>query len=261
MELALEKVAESMNYLHPSRYVSGRIVEYDIKEANITMLHKYGKIDNDYYNYLKKLPKINREKDIGLLIRTDSSFFHIIQKGIIEAKKDLLRYNSIKIEDIIRIANDAVFINKSYNLKYTKFENVEFKIKSISSSFLKLHNILIFFRHENDNINIDIKGLSKQSQELHSNYMLTFIANSIYLAERVSVEDSLEFIHDFYENYINLNLSIEYYRELSSNSLYHLKYSDFYISDVQNIDEIDINYNIWIIRELWSIILEKYKSK
>lgn len=244
------------NYFSKRPYISGRIVEYDIKSANITMLRKYGKISDEYYNYLSRLPKLDREKEIGLLIRQDKSYFDTIQFGILEAKKQLAIQNNIQPESIVRVANDAVYINTPYNLQYTKFNDVEFKEKSISNVYVKIGtNILIFVSFIGDDIDIDIKGISKSHQTLHQNHMVSFIGNLIYMIERVSPVDALKMITDFYNNYVNLRLPVEYYREFNGESFYKIKGSNFHISNPTSLDQIDIGCNLLVLRELWSVVL------
>ena len=256
MDSKLLNLASSNSYITPLKYVSGRIVEYDIKSANITMLRKYNIIDENYYNFLASLPKQNREVEIGLLIKSDHKIYETIKNGIIKAKKELFSTNNIDINSIVRIANDAVYINSSNDLKFTKFDIVEFKQKSINNSFLKLDKLLIFFSCINDDLDIDIKGINKSLQLLHENYMITFLANIIYLIERVSIIDAIQALNDFYIKYINLKLDKGYYRELNENSLYKIKYSNFYISSIDNIEDIDINYNLYLLRELYSILIQ-----
>lgn len=253
-----ELLAKSTSYITPMRYVSGRIVEYDIASANITMLHMYGKIDSYTYNYLKSLPKYNREIEVGLLIKSDISYYNIIRDGIIDAKRVLFNSNNIDPASVVRIANDAVYINSSVDLKYCQFNDVVFKKKSVSSAMLKLDKLIIFFWYNDDGLNIDVKGMNEMVQSLHSEYLLSIIAEAIYIMERVSMDDALKFVGDFYKDYINLKLPKEYYRELNPQSLYHFKNSNFYLSSIESVYDLDINYNLYIIRELWSIILERY---
>lgn len=257
MTSELEKLASATSYITPSRYISGRIVEYDIRAANITMLRKYNAITEEYFNFLLSLPKHNREVEIGLLINTDIKYFNIIRDGILDAKKKLFVANNINPLSIVRIANDAVFINSSNDLKFTVFDNVIFKQKSISNSMIKLDKLIIFFSYIGENLNIITKGIKPEIQKLHENFMLTFIANILYLLERVSPIDALNCINEFYEDYVNLRLPIEYYRELNDKSYYKYKYQGYYLSTVSDINDIDINYNLFILRELWSIVLEK----
>lgn len=261
MDKNLLPLLDQISYLHPSRYVSGRIVEYDIKSANITMLHKYGKIDDKYFYYLYNLPKRDREIEVGNMIKTDPSIYDIIKNGIREAKIKLFDSNDIHLFDIVRIANDAVYINKSYNLKNIVFDDVEFKIKSISSVMIKLNNLIIFYYNDNNGTNIDIKGMSEQTMLLHYDYLLNDIAQIIFLVEKVSIDEALWYFNALYDNYINLRLPKEYYRCFDSKSLYKHNKANFYLSNIDNIKDIDINYNLVLLRELWSILLELYNIK
>jgi hypothetical protein len=258
-EAQINEFANRREYLTPSRYISGRIVEYDIRSANITMLKKYHLIDDTYYNYLNILPKKDREIEIGNLIRTDINYYDTISSGIIEAKKLLLSNNDINASDIVRIANDAVYINKDYNLKNTIFDIVEFRRKSEFSVMLQLpSNIIIFFINDGSNFNLDIKGMSEMQQSYHANYMITFIASLINTIQRVGVKEATEMISMFYNDYVNLKLDKRFYVEFNSRSKYKLKNSNYYMDIIDDINSIDISYNQYVLRELYSIILEMY---
>lgn len=253
-----QTMAEITSYVTPLNYVSGRIVEYDIASANITMLYKAGAITKSYYDYLSFLPKHDREVLVGMMIRKNRDIYNIIKNGIIESKRKLFEMNNISFDTVVRIANDAVYINSPIDLQYTCFGNVIFKKKSISCSMTRLGNLLLFFSYNSDNINLEVKGMSKENQVLHQDYMFTFIAQVINIIERYNIEDALNEIGLFYKEYVNLELPKEYYRELSADSYYKIKNSQFYVSDIDSVEDIDINYNLYIIRELWAIILEKY---
>lgn len=256
MNNEINNLATNLNYLTKANYVSGKIIEYDIKSANITMLRKYGKITQEYYDYLARLPKQHREVEVGLLIRKDKSYYDTIQFGIIEAKKQLLALNNIQPASVVRIANDAVYINAPYSLQYTTFDDVVFKEKSINNVFMNLgNNILVFVSFIGNEIDIDIKGISKANQVLHQEYMISFIANVIYMIERVSVNDALTMVTEFYKNYVDRKLPIGYYRNLDAESMYRVSGSNFYISNSVELDKIDIGCNLRILRELWSIVL------
>lgn len=259
MNEQLVPLLEKSSYLHPSRYISGRIVEYDIRSANITMLHKYGKINDQYYQYLSRLPKIDREIEVGNMIKRDRSVYDTIQFGIKEAKINLFNSNDIELKDIVRIANDAVYINKSYDLQNIVFDDVEFRKKSVNSVMMKLNDLIIFFNvNMQGNINIDIKGMSEEVMKLHEEYFLSDIAQIIFLVEKVSIESAIQYLNELYENYINLRLPKEYYRCFNSGSLYKHKKINFYMTNIEDINDIDINYNLLLLREIWSILLERF---
>ena len=59
----------------------------------------------------------------------------------------------------------------------------------------------------------------------------------------------------------NRRLGVEYYREMNDIAAYRVIGGEFYISNLNNIlPEIDINYNLYILRELSSILYEIYTS-
>ena len=207
----------------------------------------------------KKFPKINREVEVGLLIKSDYSYYTTIQEGIKNAKKMLFTSNNVDSASIVRIANDAVYINGSVDLQYRKFDDVEFKIKSISNVMVNLsNNIIIFVWYNDDGLNIDVKGLKPEIQELHNEYILSVIASTIDLVERSSISDALSYLSKFIDDYLNLRLDKYFYRELNPSSHFHYKYSNFYFDNIEDINDIDINYNLIILRELWGILIEKY---
>lgn len=258
----IREFSSRMNFITPLRYVSGRIVEYDLKSANINTLYQYSKIDKQYYDYLSRLPKMDREIEIGLRIRSDGSLYDTIQEGIKEAKFQLLKTNNVDLNSVVRIANDAVYINTSVDLNYTRFDNLFFTQKSISNCMVKLGNLIIFFWYDNDgNMNIDVKGLNEVAMNLHSDYLLSIIAQVINMVERVSINDALKYLLEFYNDYINMKLEKEYYRELTPESLYRIKNSDYGLISVESLDIVDINYNLYVLRELYSILLEKVQYK
>ena len=140
----LSSLAKQINYNCQNRYLSGYITEYDIRQANINILYKNNIIDKKYYDYLVHVPKIQREIIVGNLIKEDKNKYSIIQKGIKEAKCLLFEANNIKEYEVVRIANDAVYVNRVNGLKYITFDGIEFVPKSISTNYLRLYNILFF---------------------------------------------------------------------------------------------------------------------
>lgn len=268
----IEEIMMKQNYLHPSRYISGRIVEYDIKSANISTLRMQNIISEEDYIRLSNMPKINREIEIGLMIKNDKEIYNYIQKGIKSAKLALAKANSIDIESICRIANDAVYINSVSNLQRTKFgDYIEFKQKSEFNIMLTLLNVIIFCKFMDDgNIDVDIKGIG-DNMDLHQNYMVNAIVSTIVILERSGIEEAINYISTLCEQYVMLRLPIEYYRTFDSNSVYLTKYNNNYYNlntgfgikecNINNLQELDINYNYSILRELWSILLEIYNIR
>ena len=261
----IDKFAAKRIYLIKNvSYLSGRIVEYDIKAANISILHQAGAISDEYYQLLQSIPKISREIAIGNLIKEDNEadinkvgYQKIISDGIAQAKIQLFKSNNINPDNVVRIANDAVYINSSLDLKYTKFGDIEFRPKGIYTSMLILANgqFIIFMWRDINGINIDVKGLGDDNYEDHQS-MLSIIVHVMYLLESNSYEQALIYLRDFYLDYINLKLDVSYYRSLIYNG-YLTANREFLFRDIKidDISQFDINDNLFIISELYSIVL------
>lgn len=254
----LSSLAKQINYVCPDRFVSGQIIEYDIRQANINILYKYNIINQEYYNYLKSCPKIQREIIIGNLIKEDKDKYNIIQKGIKEAKCQLFEANNIKEYEVVRIANDAVYVNRSGGLQYTIFDGIEFVPKSTSTCYLKLYNIL-FFIDFGTNINVIIKGLG-ENYEIHQP-IISIIVNIINELQYAGIKDAMKSLNSFIDDYLNRRLGVEYYRELTPEALYRVTGGEFFLSTLDTLlPDIDINYNLYILRELTSVLYEIYIS-
>ena len=251
-------LARQVTYVVDMRYISGNIIEYDIKQANINILYKYGIIDESHYDYLRNLPKMNREIIVGNMIKSDKEIYKAIQKGIKESKLNLFDANSINEYEVIRIANDAVYVNRIGGLKYTKFDNIEFVAKSQSNCFLKLNNLLFFINFGRE-INVDIKGLG-EDYSIHEP-MISIIVNIIDLLYHDGIKSAMRSLEEVIDDYINKRLGVEYYRELSPGGSYRVLGGEFYITNLPQLtNEIDIGFNFYLLRELSSILYEIYIS-
>jgi hypothetical protein len=87
--------------------------------------------------------------------------------------------------------------------------------------------------------------------------MLSIIVSIINTMEKSSVKDALALLNDIYKDYVNLRLDKGFYREFNSSSLYKYKDLDYGAYYIDNINDIDISYNLSILRELWSILIEQ----
>lgn len=267
-----EEIVSKINYITPERYLTGVIRELDLKAANISILHSKGMISDDEYDYLRSVPKLDREISIGNMINntaernkkgeiltTTSPVYSCIKDGIREAKVWLYKMNNIKEDEIIRIANDAVYINRSVPLSYTSNNGVEFVEKNIFSSVLQLNGVILFFKYDNNNmLDVDIKGLGKNNEVWHNGFMLSVIGQVISLLQKSSASDALNYLSGVYENYILLRLPIGMYREF--NNFSGFKIGNFYLSNDVGLDirQIDIGYNLSLLRSLYGIVLEQY---
>lgn len=246
------------NYLKRISYlINHKIYEYDISKANINILLYKGVLDINEYNRIYNLPRINRQKEIGIMILKDRNIEKIINSGIIEMREKFLLSNNISDNDILSCKNDAIFvINKVPS--YTKFDNVEFKLKNTYTSFYKTPNYEFYYL--NDSMNgdrLDVKGINDEKLLLHKDYMIDF-CKALFNTVDYNINDAVLMVRNFYREFMNNNLDIGYYRNFDPDSLFKINIMGN-IYDVENITQNEMMYinkdcNINFIRTLWRII-------
>lgn len=264
---------ERINYITDRRLISGSyITEYDISKANINVLYSYNVIDEELYNNLLRVDKQVREEYIGKQIlreqgpkkQNKSITYDTIKNGILQAKKLLFGYNNLYDHEIIRIANDAIYVERPIPLQYTSFDLnknnkfVTFSNKGVYTSYIKLEQVIIFFSCIDDSYNIDIKGISNDNLQLHEPF-LSFICEMLYYLERSDKKTVIFKYQEFFQQYIEKRLPIEYYREFNFSSAYRIKGSRFMTKFLEDkyFDKIDISYNLFLLRQIYSYILAK----
>ena len=253
-------------YITSQKYVSGCITEYDIKSANINILRSENLITEETYRTLSNLPKMDREIYIGKLHRErqDIDISKTIINSLEKYRKQLFDLNNLDDSEIVRIARDAVYVHRPYPLKHLSMNDyVVFRPKMVASAMINLNGVLTFTWYNDKNqIEINVIGIGKK-EYLHQNGMLSLIANAMYMIDNVDPISALNYVQDFYSKYVSRKLPIDYYRDFNPNSNYTLSYSSlngkrYYLDNISenNIYDLDISYNLNVIRELYSIIYD-----
>ena len=216
----IKDLANRVSYEIPRDYVSGRITEYDLRAANINCLKHLGLISDEEYNYFLNIPKQNREVEVGYLQREDIAVYNAISDEIKRVKFNFLTTNNVDPSTIVRIANDAVYINSFIDLQYLFFDDVyEFRIKGQYNVMLRLGKYITLFVKLNDNdYDVDVKGINDNKLFLHESF-ISFLCGIIFTIERVGNKEAIQMYNDFYEKYVKRELDISYYREFNSASL------------------------------------------
>ena len=110
-----------------------------------------------------------------------------------------------------------------------------------------------YFNSYNQEEKLDVKGISDDKLTLHKDYMIDFLFNIFKMFEVSPHSRIIKELIDFSYYYKRRDLEIGYYRELNSDSLFHL-YTKFnkdmigiqYTDDIKNVD-ISFNYLRYIV--------------
>ena len=261
---------DKVNYTADISYLTNIfITEYDISKCNINVLYTKGIIDKTTYDYLYKSERMVRQTFVGKLQRDNQTVVRVLKDGIIEAKKVFFEANDIQDRDVLSIKNDAVFlINKKP--KVTKFGLIEFMPKGLYTSFFKFRGMEIYYYYNNMSKMeyIEVKGISEENLAKHEGYFLQLLKDVFYSIQINGPEVTLRMIKDFYMQYINKQLPIEYYRKFDVTSNYHYicntiintGFEAEYVSE-NNKDLIDITYNLDILMQLQRYVISMYFNK
>lgn len=256
-------ILEQDIYTIPTSSIIGtNIREYDIKQANINILFSEGAISKDRYEYLKNIPKIQREITIGIARKKDPNLTKIIKQGILKARLKLGSVNDIKDSEILSIKNDAVFIiDRDIPEEKRRFGNIFFDLKNHYTSFYKIYNMEFYYDRVNDKL--DVKGMG-DSIHLHEEYFGDLLKFVFYTMETNSPVDSFNVISQIIKTFSDYKYPIEYYREFNNRSLYKSKIQiakeSYYFIDKDSYmtpENLDISYNFGILMEIRDIAIRR----
>ena len=230
--------------------ISKRIMEYDMKDAGFNLIKYYDLLPKKDIKYLSSISKSDRKIQIGLYQRSDKDLAKKLTKSFAMMRKIFFNANSISDEDVIAIKKDAIFIiGKEF--EHVKFNNVEFVQKHKYTSYHKFGNIEMYYRDSNSSL--DIKGIRDGLLIYHEEYFMKFLKRIFRYLEYNEQRGLIRYIKKFNNKYLNRELDIKYYRELSPDSVYSfnnefignskyfkagIMYADEYL-----INKVDISYN------------------
>ena len=250
---------ENDTYRAPITFLVGRnIREYDITKANINILLYFGIINQETYNFLYNLPKMERQVRVGLM-QQDFKIASALSNGFKEMRTLFCTQNNISENEILAIKKDALYIIDKVP-QYTKFRNVEFLCKNLYTSFYYIGGLELYYNSKYEIL--DVKGISDNILRYHENYMKDFLMYMFSLIEKRDYESAISDLNNFRNDYLNLKLSPGYYREFDNRSLYCIKYKydglNSYIPGIaydHQLKDLDISFNNNILMQLHQILV------
>lgn len=230
------------------------IIEYDMKDAGLSLIKKYELLDKKEIKELQRLndmvfpdnPKKGKDlanKKVGKMQITNAKLKEGLKIGYVEARNSFLTENELDERNVLAIKKDAIFVTK--RVEHTKMDKyITFREKNIYKGYLLIHRIEIYYTGDR----LDIKGLGDEGEKTHENYFLNFIFRFFRKAESSTKEETLKFLRIFLDKYKGLELDSEYYIEFKSQGKYVYKDGEEDRLDYrQDKNEYDIHYNYEIL--------------
>lgn len=248
-------------YLSDIPFITNHFIyEYDISKANLNILFTKNMISKENYDIISQFGRGQREIYFGNLQRKNPEISQVLSDGLTEYRKRFIQDNNLNEMNVLSIKNDAFFIIDTIP-KYTKYDNVEFKLKNTYTSYYHINKLEMYYYLDiiNDREIIDIKGIDDKKLLLHQNYFISFLCSVFDSIQTGYIEESINIVNTFHEQYINKKLEYGFYREFNSDSLYRLSFPNGmqWLSiaiDNNSFEYLNIGNNLNIIRELYAII-------
>ena len=132
------------------------------------------------------------------------------------------------------------------NLKVDEYDN-----------FIRIGEFILMTKQDMFGMKQAIVGLDPHNIELHKDYFIALIFKIMNIVSKNNIQLAIDTLRDFYRDYVNCELNIEYYREFNLQSKFKvssMNYIYYIDSDPVDVRSLDISYNEKVLRYISSLI-------
>lgn len=136
------------------------------------------------------------------------------------------------------------------NLKVDEYDN-----------FIRVGEFILMTKQDMFGMKQAIVGLDPHNIELHKDYFIALIFKIMNMVSKNNIQLAIDTLRDFYRDYVNGELNIEYYREFNLQSKFKvssMNYIYYIDSDLVDVKSLDISYNEKVLRYISSLIWGVY---
>lgn len=136
------------------------------------------------------------------------------------------------------------------NLKVDEYDN-----------FIRVGEFILMTKQDMFGMKQSIVGLDPHNIELHKDYFIALIFKVMNMVSKNNIQLAIDTLRDFYRDYVNGELNIEYYREFNLQSKFKvssMNYIYYIDSDLVDVRSLDISYNEKVLRYISSLIWGVY---
>lgn len=239
-----KKTYEKHNYLNKNiKYINNSIIrEYDMKNAGPSILLHYELISQKEYDGLMKLDKHTRSVTVGKFLKVNPEISEALMEGFVEMRKEFFNLNNIEDSDILSIKKDAIFLINTIPKVTQINEECLFRNKNEYTSYLNIRNKEFYYDSLTDNF--EIKGLPKEVVKSQEEFFIKFIKECIKLGSQNKKEELFIKFLEFKNSFINKELDIEFYRDITTNKFIFTHNN--YILSLDDMKNISLKENKYI---------------
>jgi len=181
------------------------IVEYDMKAMSVSISEKYHLLEQSIIDKLKRMPKDQRTKAVGLMQRDNKEYSERLIQCELETRRKFLEMNNLTESDVICLHSDACIFNSRKKI-INNIEGVEFKHANTWSSYMRFKGIEMFY----DGEVLEYKGVAKELLNQHSMGIHRYLCEVFNKLENYD-QSIIDYITKFQKNYLQDKLPDYYY--------------------------------------------------
>lgn len=202
-------------------FIISDIIEYDMKRAGLSIIKEKKLLDDETIMQLEKMDKHLADERVGKMQISNKELRDSLKAGFVEYRLKFGEANELEDKDIISVKKDAIFVKRYCEV--TEFDtHVKFVEKNHYEAFMKLQNMEFYYDPEK----LDVKGLHKDNEALHKDYMIGMIHGFIRHLSMSDIARARDYLVRFMDDYKKLRLPVGYYREFNSDSGYLMGVGD-----------------------------------
>lgn len=241
------RILNNTNYINKDiQYLKNvNISEWDIHSAGLSVIKYYKLLPDDLISSLEKMDKHSRTVKEGKLQKENKELAKKIVDGLCNVRLAFGVANSLNENQILSIKKDAIFLINAIIKKPSINDIFVFREKGQYTSYINLNNREFYLSVDGS---LDVKGISSDVKEKQKDYFLNDIRKILMAGEKLSADQLYIMIKSYRSKYLNRQLNIETYRDLSSGCFSVGRYDlDAVSSDMINDIDISQNYLNYIV--------------
>lgn len=186
------------------------IVEWDMAKASLSVCERFGLLDSKEIARMKALPKLDREKAMGMHQRGNKEFSNQLLSGIREIRRKFLEANELDETNILSLHNDAIIFNSRKRI-ISEIDGIKFHHDNTWDAYIRYDRAEIFYKvDELGNGSLDFKNVGKEKVQEHTFGLNRYMTKVIGYIENYD-RDVLKYMRKFQQQYLQDKLPEYYY--------------------------------------------------
>ena len=127
-------------------------------------------------------------------------------------------------------------------------------------NFIRVGEFIFMARQDMFKADEAVVGFDPHIAAYHNDYLISLIFKLMIMLSNGNIQLAMETIRNVYDNYVNRELQIGFYREFNSQSKFKVSSMNYiyYIDSEVDVKSLDISYNEKVLRYLVSLIWGLY---